>query len=59
MEVNAEFWSDEGMIDNPTEYRRIVGSLQYLMLSHPDIEFTVGKLSQFMKKPQGVHWIAM
>lgn len=34
-----------------TEYRRVLGSLQYLSLTRPDISFVVNKLSQFMHKP--------
>jgi len=34
-----------------TEYRRIIGSLQYLSLTRLDILFAVNKLSQFMHKP--------
>ena len=40
------------------EFRRIVGSLQYLSLTRPDISFAVNKLSQFMHKPTANHWIA-
>ena len=28
-----------------SEFRRIVGSLQYLSLTHPDISFAINKLS--------------
>lgn len=38
-----------------TEYRRIIGGLQYLSLTHPDISFAVNKLSQFMHKPTTTH----
>ncbi|KAF5469010.1 hypothetical protein F2P56_013115 [Juglans regia] len=41
-----------------TEFRRVIGSLQYLSLTHPDISFTVNKLSQFMHKPTVTHWTA-
>jgi hypothetical protein len=41
-----------------TEYRRIIGSLQYLSLTRPDICFAVNKLSQFMHKPTVTHWAA-
>jgi histone deacetylase 1/2 len=44
-------------VDN-IEYRRIIGSLQYLSLTHPDICFAVNKLSQFMHKPTVTHWAA-
>ena len=41
-----------------TEYRRIIGSLQYLSLTRPNICFAVNKLSQFMHKPTVTHWAA-
>ena len=39
-----------------SEFRRIMGSLQYLSLTRPDISFAVNKLSQFMHKPTTTHW---
>uniref|UniRef100_A0A2N9HT29 Reverse transcriptase Ty1/copia-type domain-containing protein n=1 Tax=Fagus sylvatica TaxID=28930 RepID=A0A2N9HT29_FAGSY len=42
-----------------SEFRRILGSLQYLSLTRPDISFAVNKLSQFMHKPTSNHWTAI
>ncbi|XP_026439756.1 uncharacterized protein LOC113338587 [Papaver somniferum] len=36
------------LLDNPDEYRMIVGSPQYLTLTKPDIFFGVTYMSQFM-----------
>ena len=47
------------LIDNPTEYRAIVGSLQYLSLTRPDVAFVVNKLSQYMHMPRTTHWSAL
>ncbi|RVW24725.1 Retrovirus-related Pol polyprotein from transposon RE2 [Vitis vinifera] len=41
-----------------TDFRRVIGSLQYLSLTRPDISFAVNKLSQFMHKPTTAHWTA-
>jgi hypothetical protein len=41
---------------NPTEYRTVVGSLQYLSLTHPDVSFAVNRMSQFMHAPTDEHW---
>lgn len=44
---------------NPTEYRQVVGSLQYLSLTRPDVAFAVNRLSQFMHQPTELHWQAV
>lgn len=38
-----------------TQFRQIVGHLQYFSLTRPNIAFTVNKLSQFMHLPTDVH----
>ncbi|KAL9293207.1 putative RNA-directed DNA polymerase [Arabidopsis thaliana] len=40
------------------EYRMVIGSLQYLSFTRPDIAFAVNRLSQFMHKPTDEHWRA-
>ncbi|GKV20012.1 hypothetical protein SLEP1_g30193 [Rubroshorea leprosula] len=39
-------------------YRWLLGSLQYLALTRPDLCFAVNKLSQFMHQPTDAHWQA-
>ncbi|GKV32953.1 hypothetical protein SLEP1_g41515 [Rubroshorea leprosula] len=39
-------------------YHQLVGSLQYLALTRPDISFAINKLSQFLHAPSDVHWQA-
>ncbi|KAE8671053.1 filamin A-interacting protein 1-like [Hibiscus syriacus] len=46
-------------LSDPTEYRTIVGSLQYLSLTRPNVAYTVNKLSQFMHQPTSDHWNAV
>jgi len=43
-------------LSDPTEYRKVVGSLQYLLITRPDIAFAVNKLSQYMHCPTTDHW---
>ncbi|GKV40995.1 hypothetical protein SLEP1_g48578 [Rubroshorea leprosula] len=46
-------------LPNGSDYRKLVGSLQYLSLTRLDISFAVSRLSQFMHKPTDVHWQAL
>lgn len=46
-------------ISNPQEYRSIVGALQYLTVTRPDIAFSVNKVSQFMHCPLNTHFKAV
>ncbi|PKU80502.1 Retrovirus-related Pol polyprotein from transposon TNT 1-94 [Dendrobium catenatum] len=40
-------------------YRKIIGSLQYLTLTRPDIAYAVNALSQHMHKPEVVHTVML
>ncbi|XP_062085272.1 uncharacterized mitochondrial protein AtMg00810-like [Humulus lupulus] len=49
---------DGETLNTPTTYRSIIGALQYLSHTRPDISFAVNKLSQFLKSPTTKHWNA-
>ncbi|KAL1214822.1 Retrovirus-related Pol polyprotein from transposon RE1 [Cardamine amara subsp. amara] len=46
------------LLADPAEYRSVIGSLQYLLFTRPDIACAVNKLSQFMHQPCEDHWLA-
>lgn len=46
------------LIDNVSQYRSVIGALQYVTLTRPDIAFSVNKLSQFLSSPRTQHWKA-
>jgi hypothetical protein len=43
---------------DPSEYRHVVGSLQYCTLTRPGIAFAVNQLCQHLHSPTTVHWSA-
>ncbi|XP_020700656.1 uncharacterized protein LOC110112691 [Dendrobium catenatum] len=44
---------------NPQLYRHPIGSLQYLTLTRPDIQFVVHQLCQHMQRPLNHHYDAL
>lgn len=45
--------------EDTTRYRSVVGALQYLSLTRPDISFCVNRVCQFLSAPTIVHWAAV
>jgi Reverse transcriptase (RNA-dependent DNA polymerase) len=46
-------------MDDPQLFRNIVGALQYVTITRPDISFVVNRVSQFMHSPNLSHWSAV
>ena len=44
---------------DPSLFRSIVGALQYVLITRPELTFSVNKVSQFMHSPQEHHWKAV
>jgi hypothetical protein len=56
LEVNVKDHRDEGdFLSNPSLYRQLVRSLNYLTITRPDISFVVQQVSQFMQAPTHLH----
>eukprot|EP00253_Pinus_taeda_P023923 PITA_23923 len=49
---------DEGLDANPTLFKRLVGSLMYLIATRPDIVQGVSLISTVMETPKDTHWSA-
>ncbi|RVX07744.1 Retrovirus-related Pol polyprotein from transposon RE1 [Vitis vinifera] len=50
---------DEDPFYNPERYRRVVGKLNYLTVTRPDIAYAVSVVSQFTSAPTIKHWAAL
>ena len=60
MDPNVKLYEDQGeLLSNPKRYRHLVGKLNYLTITRPDISFVVSVLSQFMKDLRLPHWEAV
>ncbi|CAM8932740.1 unnamed protein product [Rhodiola kirilowii] len=47
--------SQAPLLDDPLQYRKMVGKLIYLTITRPDLSYSVHVLSQFMQKPTQDH----
>ena len=45
--------------EDPERYRRLVGKLNYLIVTCPDIVHSVNDVSQYMSAPTVDHWVAV
>ncbi|KAE8661273.1 serine/threonine-protein kinase PBS1-like [Hibiscus syriacus] len=48
--------NDGSGVKNATEFRQILGSLQYVLLTRPDIAYSVNRLQQYMHGPKASQW---
>jgi len=60
MVTNTQLTAEDGEpFADPEMYRRLVGKLNYLTVTHPDIACPVSIVSQFMASPRTTHWAAL
>src|SRR5262249_43301602 len=60
MSSGLKLVADEGeFYSNPEQYRRLVGKLNCLAVTRPDIAFSVSVVSQFLSSPHVPHWKAV
>jgi len=60
IEVNVKLRQDDGeLLQDPTLYRKLVGSLIYLTITRPDISFFVHTVRKFMQNPRHLHLTAV
>jgi hypothetical protein len=43
-------------LEEVTKYRRIVGAVQYLSLTRPDLAFSINKRCQYLHSPTSILW---
>uniref|UniRef100_A0A803QNU0 Reverse transcriptase Ty1/copia-type domain-containing protein n=1 Tax=Cannabis sativa TaxID=3483 RepID=A0A803QNU0_CANSA len=56
MEPNTKLNNETGkLLDNPTQYRSLIGKLIYLTITRLDMAFSVNKLSQYLQQPREPH----
>lgn len=46
-------------VGQPHRYRSLVGALQYITLTRPEIAYSVNKVCQFLSAPLDTHWSAV
>ncbi|GAV77907.1 LOW QUALITY PROTEIN: hypothetical protein CFOL_v3_21375, partial [Cephalotus follicularis] len=60
MDPNQKLMVDDGdVLEDSEKYRRLVGKLNYLTVTSPDIAFPVNVVSQFLSSPRSSHWDAV
>uniref|UniRef100_A0A2N9ICA8 Reverse transcriptase Ty1/copia-type domain-containing protein n=1 Tax=Fagus sylvatica TaxID=28930 RepID=A0A2N9ICA8_FAGSY len=59
MVVSQHLSADGPLFPDPTLYRSLVGALQYLTITRPDIAHAVNSVSQFMHAPTADHFLAV
>ena len=60
LKLDVKYRSEEGdILLDPTMFRQLAGSLNYLNITRPDISFAVQQVSQFMQAPPYLHLVVV
>ena len=56
MEANIQLSQDnEGILEDVRLYRQLIGKLLYLMITQPNLSYSVNRLNQYLANPQSTH----
>lgn len=59
LKAKTPFQNTQERLSDGSEYRSIVGAMQYLSLTRPDIAFAVNKVLFVYAPPTSDHWVAV
>ena len=59
MTPNVQITKEGDLFEDPERYRKLVGKLNYLTVTCPDIAYSVSVLSQYMSSSTVSHWVAV
>lgn len=60
VDTNGKLSAESGtLFADPTLYRSMVGALQYLTFTRPDISYAVQQVCMHMHAPRSIHWDAL
>lgn len=48
----------EGAAVDPTVFKQLIGSLRYLIVTRPDLTYSVNLVSRYMEEPREIHMLA-
>jgi hypothetical protein len=54
--VLQQLYSDDDAFTDPTLFRSMVGDLQYLTITCPDLTYVVNSISQYIQSPMVPHF---
>ena len=56
MTPNVQITKEGGLFEDHERYKRLVGKLNYLTVTRPNIAYSISVLSQYMSSPTISHW---